>query len=109
MLLSAAVRARCVSSQLALLAHVSEVCPPSAFPVLFGASRKGFISRVLSSFSDSPTVLPFARLSGSVACAVLAADKGAMMLRVHDVEETVAALRLADAVKEAHTQRLNVR
>ena len=54
-------------------------------------------------------MLPFARLSGSVACAVLAADKGAMMLRVHDVEETVAALRLADAVKEAHTQRLNVR
>ncbi|MBL8644965.1 MAG: dihydropteroate synthase [Rhodospirillaceae bacterium] len=51
-----------------------------------GASRKSFISRV----SDGEP--PEARLPGSVAAAVFAADRGAHIIRVHDVAETRQAL-----------------
>ena len=97
--------------QLCVLSHLSAVCPPSAYPVLVGASRKGFIGRVLASslppHAQSASSVPSSsdRLCGSVACAVLAADSGAMLLRVHDVQETVAALRLVDAVKRVREQQ----
>jgi len=52
------------------------------YPVLIGASRKRFLGRE-----------PGQRLQGSVATALLAVDGGADIVRVHDVAETVAALR----------------
>jgi dihydropteroate synthase len=61
-------------------------------PVLVGASRKGFIAA--SGGGDAPK----SRLSGSIACAVIAAAKGASILRVHDVAETVAAMRVVKAI-----------
>jgi dihydropteroate synthase len=60
--------------------------------VMVGASRKGFIG-TLSGVED-----PAARLEGSLAVAVLAAAHGADLVRVHDVEATVRALKVADAV-----------
>jgi dihydropteroate synthase len=62
------------------------------FPVLVGASRKGFIGRVL----DVP---PNDRLEGSLACAAIATMKGASILRVHDVRPSVRAARMAWAVR----------
>ena len=97
--LSAVCACGVVYEQLTLLSRLSAVCPPSVCPVLVGASRKGFIGRVLS--ASLPSVQPSDRLQASVACAVLAAQQGALMLRVHDVKETVAALRLVDAVQQA--------
>jgi dihydropteroate synthase len=60
--------------------------------VMVGASRKGFIG-MLTGVED-----PAARLEGSLAVAVLAAAHGADLVRVHDVEATVRALKVADAV-----------
>ena len=57
-------------------------------PVMIGASRKSFI--------DLPSETPNsnARLPGSIAAALWAAQKGAAILRVHDVLETVQALAI---------------
>jgi dihydropteroate synthase len=63
-----------------------------ARPVLVGASRKSTVGLLLG---GAP---PEQRLEGSLALAVLAAERGADMVRVHDVGETVRALRVADAV-----------
>ena len=61
-------------------------------PLLAGLSRKRMIGAML----DGAPVE--ARLQGSVAAALIAALKGARIVRVHDVRETVEALRIADAV-----------
>jgi dihydropteroate synthase len=61
-------------------------------PVLVGASRKSTIGLLLDGAA------PAERLEGSLALGVLAAANGADILRVHDVAETVRALRVADAV-----------
>jgi dihydropteroate synthase len=60
-------------------------------PVLVGASRKRFIGR-LTGVEE-----PARRVAGSVAAAVLAVEAGASIVRVHDVAETVQALKVADA------------
>lgn len=57
-------------------------------PVLVGASRKGFLGR-LSGVAEAGRRLP-----GSLAAALFAATRGAAILRVHDVAETVQALRV---------------
>jgi len=61
-------------------------------PVLFGASRKSFIARVAG---EAPADR---RLGGSIAAALAAAARGAQLLRVHDVQETRQALRIAAAI-----------
>jgi dihydropteroate synthase len=63
-------------------------------PVLVGASRKRFISSVAPSDPDH-------RLGGSIAAHLLAAQNGADIIRVHDVAETVQALRIAAAIRNA--------
>jgi dihydropteroate synthase len=61
-------------------------------PILIGASRKGFIGRILG---DLP---PTERVEGTVATTVLAIAQGADIVRVHDVRENARAARIADAV-----------
>ena len=63
-------------------------------PLLVGASRKRFISSVVPSQPDD-------RLAGSLAAHLLAVENGAAIVRVHDVAETVQALRVADAIRSA--------
>ena len=63
-------------------------------PLLAGMSRKSMIGQLLN-------VGPSQRLSGSLACAVIAAMQGAQILRVHDVKETVEAIRVAEATLRA--------
>ncbi|HET9717734.1 MAG TPA: dihydropteroate synthase [Pseudolabrys sp.] len=63
-------------------------------PLLVGASRKRFISSV----SPSPVT---ERVGGSISAHLLAVEKGASIVRVHDVAETVQALRVAAAIKVA--------
>lgn len=57
-------------------------------PILLGASRKRFIGALSNEAPASE------RLGGSVALAVMGAMQGAQLLRVHDVAETVQALRI---------------
>lgn len=65
-------------------------------PVLYGASRKSFIAKIDPRAGD-----PADRLGGSLAAALAAADRGAAILRVHDVAATVQALAVRRAIKEA--------
>jgi dihydropteroate synthase len=62
------------------------------FPLLVGASRKSFIGKLLGGVS------PEERVYGSVAVAVAAVMKGAMILRVHDVKATVDAVKVAQGI-----------
>jgi dihydropteroate synthase len=83
------------AQNLDLLAHLDRLVA-LGFPVLLGASRKGFMR----------TVAPLAettadRLGGSLAIALHAARAGVAMIRVHDVAATVQALAMASAI-EAH-------
>jgi dihydropteroate synthase len=61
-------------------------------PVLAGLSRKKTIGE-LTGRTD-----PHERVHGSVAAAIIAAQRGAKLLRVHDVAATVDALKVWDAV-----------
>lgn len=63
------------------------------FPVLYAASRKRIIQGV-----DATAVEASDRLGGSLALALEGARRGAKMVRVHDVRETVQALKLQAAV-----------
>ncbi|MCW9615336.1 dihydropteroate synthase [Klebsiella michiganensis] len=63
-------------------------------PLLVGMSRKSMVGQLLN-------VGPTERLNGSLACAVIAAMQGAQIIRVHDVKETVEALRVVEATLAA--------
>ncbi|MEM8351521.1 dihydropteroate synthase [Morganella morganii] len=63
-------------------------------PVLAGMSRKSMIGQLM----DIP---PDERVAGSVACAVIAAMKGAQIIRVHDVKETVQAMKVVEVTRLA--------
>jgi dihydropteroate synthase len=63
-------------------------------PLLLGASRKRFIDKV----SPAP---PDRRIGGSIAAHLLGIERGAAIVRVHDVAETVQALRVAAAIGSA--------
>jgi len=85
-----------VDQNLQLIAELSRLIDAfPGFPILVGASRKTFIGKLL----DLPD--PRDRLSGSVAAAAIAAWNGASILRVHDVRETVEAVRMIDAIKRS--------
>jgi dihydropteroate synthase len=62
------------------------------YPVLVGLSRKSFIG----AFTEEPD--PARRLPGSLAAALFGVLQGASILRVHDVRETVQALRVWQAL-----------
>ena len=66
------------------------------FPVLLGVSRKGFISAV-----DDGGRAADQRLGGSIAAALAGAAAGVAAVRVHDVRETVQALRVWTAIAQA--------
>ena len=61
------------------------------FPLLFGASRKSFIGALTGAS-------PSGRLYGSIAANVVAILRGARVLRVHDVHEMSAALRVTEGI-----------
>ncbi|QIB50824.1 MULTISPECIES: dihydropteroate synthase [Pseudomonas] len=67
---------------------------PSGLPVLVGVSRKSMIGQTLDRPVDQ-------RLFGGIALTVLAVTKGARIIRVHDVPETVDAVRMIEAVLSA--------
>ncbi len=79
---------------LALLAGLERLVD-TGLPVLIGLSRKSLIGTLLD---DAPVNR---RLYGSLALAVLAAAKGAKLVRAHDVGATVEALTAVQAVLAA--------
>ncbi len=74
---------------LSLLAKLDRLVTEFAsFPILVGTSRKSFIGKILG---GAP---PSERLGGSIASALIAIRNGAKIIRVHDVRETVAAIKV---------------
>ncbi|MFA5200264.1 MAG: dihydropteroate synthase [Candidatus Omnitrophota bacterium] len=63
-------------------------------PILVGLSRKSFIASVLGDSQIN-------RLTGTMAACVMATQAGANILRVHDVKEISASLKMAEAIKNA--------
>lgn len=82
-----------VAQNFSLLAHQRELLS-LGYPLLAGWSRKSSLGSVTG--RDQPVE----RVSASVAAAVLAVERGARIVRVHDVRETVDALRVWQAMQE---------
>ncbi|WP_205811030.1 dihydropteroate synthase [Burkholderia sp. Ac-20365] len=85
-----------VEHNYALLAHLPQTAPivGSPLPVLAGMSRKSMLGALV----NRP---PRERVAASVAAAVCAAERGAAIIRVHDVEQTVDALKVWAATRDA--------
>jgi dihydropteroate synthase len=81
-----------VEHNLTLLARLEEFRDLGA-PLLVGLSRKSLIAKLTGRDVDE-------RLPGSLALAMLAAQRGAAILRVHDVAETADVLRILEAFGE---------
>lgn len=74
-----------------ILSRLNELTRRLPYPLLVGTSRKSFIGVI--------TGLPVEqRLAGTAASVALAVASGANMVRVHDVREMVAAVRVAEAI-----------
>ncbi len=77
-----------------LLAHL-ESFHQFGLPLLAGMSRKSMIFKLLDK-------KPADCMVASVTCATIAALKGAQIIRVHDVEETVEAMKIIQMMKNNH-------
>lgn len=85
---------------LALLAHLPRLGRPgpnAGLPLLVGVSRKSMFQALLGRPVDQ-------RLAGGLAVATAAVLAGAGILRVHDVAETVDAVKVAQALRDAGYQ-----
>lgn len=83
-----------VEQNFALLARQAELLS-LGYPLLAGWSRKSSLGAVTGREQPSE------RVTASVAAALLAVERGARIVRVHDVRETVEALRVWQAVQAA--------
>jgi len=82
-----------VEQNFSLLARQQELTQ-AGYPLVVGWSRKSSLGQV--------TGLPVnERLAPSIAAAVLAVERGAHVVRVHDVKETLAALEVRQAMRSA--------
>ena len=88
-----------VAQNFELLARQNELLK-AGFPLLVGWSRKSSLTLATStSLATIATMDPRDRLVPSVAAALLAVERGARIVRVHDVRETVQALKVLAAVQ----------
>jgi dihydropteroate synthase len=88
-----------VQQNFSLLAHQDQLLT-LGYPVLAGWSRKSSLEAVTQAHADVRAPSERAhRVVPSVAAALIAAQNGARVLRVHDVKETVQALQVWQAVQ----------
>jgi dihydropteroate synthase len=83
-----------VDHNLKLLAWQAELQQDIGLPLLAGLSRKSTIGHITGKPVEQ-------RLAGSIGGALVAAMNGARIVRVHDVAETVDALKVWDAARRA--------
>lgn len=81
-----------IEHNLELLRHL-DVLNALGVPILAGLSRKSMLGAITGRDVDD-------RVAASVAAAILVVQRGASIVRVHDVRETVDALKILQAVKE---------
>ena len=60
-------------------------------PLLLGVSRKSFLEKISGAKVNE-------RLPASLACATLAVADGVSLIRTHDVQETIQAIRMSEAI-----------
>ena len=78
---------------LGLIANLEQLSREfSDFPIVIGTSRKSFIGKLLNNTPADQ------RLYGTIASTVAAVMNGAHIVRVHDVQAAVEAMRMADAI-----------
>ena len=82
-----------VEHNLELLRNMERISEEAGVPVLAGLSRKSMIGAITGRPVEQ-------RLAGSLAAALAAVDHGAAIVRVHDVAETIDALKVWMAVKK---------
>jgi dihydropteroate synthase len=82
-----------VDHNLALLAGLPQLAN-AGYPLLVGLSRKSLIGKLIGRAVED-------RLPASLALAVLAAERGASIIRTHDVRETVDAVAMVSALAES--------
>ena len=82
-----------VAHNMTLLRELHELAV-LGFPIMFGASRKASLGAITGRAAED-------RLHASVAAALLAAERGAAIVRVHDVAPTRDALAVLSAMLEA--------
>jgi dihydropteroate synthase len=83
-----------VEHNLALLAHFSRLRIDDR-PLVVGVSRKSSLGKMIGSNAMAD------RLAPTIAFTAMLRERGANVLRVHDVKENVAALRVTEALLEA--------
>ena len=86
-----------VAQNFALLARQGELLS-ARLPLLIGWSRKSSLGAALAAPGQQPPP-PQERISASVAAALLAVERGAAIVRVHDVAETAQALKVWAALQ----------
>ena len=79
-----------VEQNLELIDRLAEL-KPLGYPLLVGPSRKSFVGYTLN-------LPPAERIEGTAAAVALAIDRGADIVRVHDVEAIVRVAKIADAI-----------
>ena len=72
-------------------------CAPAGYPILVGMSRKSMLGAVTGRDAAG-------RLHGSLAAALIAVERGAAVVRVHDVAATVDVLRVSWAVRQENAK-----
>jgi dihydropteroate synthase len=77
-----------------MLAHLEEF-HQFGLPILAGMSRKSMLFKLLDK-------APAECVAASVSCATIAAMKGAQIIRVHDFEQTLDAMKIVSMVKANH-------
>ncbi|MCF8147056.1 MAG: dihydropteroate synthase [Sulfuritalea sp.] len=85
-----------VEQNFALLAH-QKMLLALDYPVVAGWSRKSSLGAVTGAPADD-------RMAASVAAAVLAVERGAHIVRVHDVKATVQGLKVLEAMQNAESK-----
>ncbi|ULJ59337.1 dihydropteroate synthase [Wielerella bovis] len=77
-----------LAHNIALMQHLPQLSTSYALPLLVGVSRKRMIGEMIE------REIPAERVAGSVAAALFAIQHGAKIVRVHDVRETVDAMKV---------------
>ena len=85
-----------VEQNFSLLAHQQDLLA-LGYPVVSGWSRKSSLGAVSGAAADD-------RVAASVAAAVLAVERGAHIVRVHDVKATVQGLKVLGALQAAESK-----
>jgi dihydropteroate synthase len=84
-----------LAQNIELLAKLDEIVAQFVeYPVLVGTSRKSFIGKILGGAASDQ------RLIGSITTALITIQKGARIVRVHDVGETAQAIKVLDQLQD---------